>query len=753
MLGKRALVASLAAAATAVATAGTPAFANVQVGASGWQWGNPLPQGNTLRSASFAGTTGYAAGDFGTLLKTTDGGATWSGLPVGTFQNLSVVQALDANTVFAGGGCVARRSTDGGRTFTSIAFTPVEATCPASLTALSFVSPTLGYLLLSDGSVFTTDDGGTQFAQRTALPGTSAAGGAAQPTSLVFTSATTGVGATGDGRVFRTTDAGVSWRVVGEFGFGLRQLWFADADHGFAVGTGGNFLRTSDGGSTWTRADLGAGPLDYSGIRCADTQLCILSTVGGAQLVRTTDAGATAAAAITPSTSAVYTAAFASPTRVVALGASGTTVVSDDAGSTFTPVGGRLDARLGALRAGATRGTAFALGGPGVLARTTDGGRSWSRGSVPTSSVVTDVSFPTADVGYALDATGGLFRTANGGRTWKTLGAGTTARVNAVLAPSADVVLTAGVRGLRRSADGGGTFAPIGGRGAPRATLTALAQRGGAIVASGARTIVASRDGGRSWRAVPRPGQRRDGGGGVSVRQVAFVSATTGWLLDDRGGVWRTTDGGRRWTALDAVGTRAVTGLAASSARAAYLVLERFGGNGGGYLLRTADAGATWQPQFVIADAIAAGGVVAPPGGIDYLLGSRSQLLSTTTGGSVGAPSRLTLSTRRRRLSKPGRVTVSGRLSPAGRSARVVVSALIGRSWSSQTADVAANGAFVTAWRVPRGTTRFVAQWTGDFSAAGAGSRVLDVTVGKSAKRSPRRAPRGGRKRGGGRRR
>ena len=70
------------------------ASASVQVGSSGWQWGNPLPQGNTLRSMSFAGVNGYAAGDFGTLLRTADGGVTWSGLLSGTFTNLSVDENL-----------------------------------------------------------------------------------------------------------------------------------------------------------------------------------------------------------------------------------------------------------------------------------------------------------------------------------------------------------------------------------------------------------------------------------------------------------------------------------------------------------------------------------------------------------------------------------------------------------------------------------------------------------------------------------
>jgi photosystem II stability/assembly factor-like uncharacterized protein len=159
------------------------ASANVQVGSSGWSWGNPQPQGNTLHAMAFAGSTGYAVGDFGTLLQTTDGGSTWAGLPAGTFTNLTRLQVLDANTVIAGGGCVARRSIDGGRTFTRIAFTPVESSCPdkSKLAAFSFLSANHGYLVLADGSVFETTDGGTEFAPKTGVPGTAVTRPASPP--------------------------------------------------------------------------------------------------------------------------------------------------------------------------------------------------------------------------------------------------------------------------------------------------------------------------------------------------------------------------------------------------------------------------------------------------------------------------------------------------------------------------------------------------------------------------------------------
>lgn len=44
-----------------------------------WFWQNPLPQGNTLHGVNFVSSTeGWAVGDYGTILKTTNGGTTWT---------------------------------------------------------------------------------------------------------------------------------------------------------------------------------------------------------------------------------------------------------------------------------------------------------------------------------------------------------------------------------------------------------------------------------------------------------------------------------------------------------------------------------------------------------------------------------------------------------------------------------------------------------------------------------------------------
>src|SRR4051794_33277368 len=254
------LIGAIACAVGALAALPTAAPAAVQVGSSGWQWGNPQPQGNTIAAMSFAGTQGYAAGEFGTLLHTTDAGATWTGLLSGTFTALTEVQAIDGDSVFAGGGCVARRSDDGGRTFRRLAFTPVKSSCREGLVAGWFVNQTTGYLVLADGTVLRTDNDGDTFAQRNPLPGTRAQNGGAQPVDVVFLTDAVGVAATSDGKLYRTVDGASSWTLVGSSARVVRSLTFVDASNGVAVGDGGLFLRTTHGGATWTPHGLGAPP-------------------------------------------------------------------------------------------------------------------------------------------------------------------------------------------------------------------------------------------------------------------------------------------------------------------------------------------------------------------------------------------------------------------------------------------------------------------------------------------------------------
>ena len=733
-------------AACALAALPAAASANVQVGSSGWLWGNPLPQGNTLRAMAFGGTTGYAVGDFGTLLQTTDGGATWSGLPAGTFSNLTELQVLDATTLFAGGGCVARRSIDGGKTFSRIAFTNVESDCPAdsTLAALAFLNQNLGYIFQSSGQVFQTADGGTRFAAKIAVPGTKTAGGAAVPTDAAFTGESTGFVATSDGKVYGTTDGANSWKPVSETNRAVRAITFVSATVGYAVGDQSLFLKTTDGGATWKAQDVGGpGPQDLTGVQCADDKTCVITTKAGTRVIVTKDGGATFAFP-TPSTDPLFAAAFASATRLVAAGQQGSTAASDDAGGNFAPVGGRLLGQFTKVRAGRVAGSAFAPGPDGTLGRTIDGGKSWTRGNVATSQDVLDVSFPSVEDGYALDVSGGLFNTNDSGQSWKTLDTGTTARPSAVYAPTAGVVMVIGPTGVRRSTDSGGSFSAVRGDAVARTPLSGVDRAGSSIVAWGPQDLIASADGGKTWKKLLKPGTYKKVRGKkakvnrLGIRKADFVDARTGYLLDAVGRVWRTTNGAKSWTELVGVGTNAARGISFSSAKSGYLVISAFGdvSTPTGFLLRTDDGGATWHPQFVESQVIPDDGVAAG-GGTDYLLGGQQALLFSTTGGDAGGESGLTIKAPKTTYPKPAHIVVTGKLSPASGNERITVSYRRpgATRWTSQTVTASANGSFTSSWDVVRGVNQFVAQWQGNFRSRGDGSKVLTVTVKKATKK------------------
>jgi photosystem II stability/assembly factor-like uncharacterized protein len=634
------------------------------------------------------------------------------------------VQAIDTDAVFAASSCVARRSDDGGATFTRVAFTPVESSCREQFAAGWFVSRQTGFLALTDGTVLRTDNNGDTFAQKIPLPGTRAPGGPPLAVDLRFLTDQIGVRATSDGKIYRTTDGANSWSLVSDTTRTVHSFFFLDASNGFAVGDGSVFLVTTDGGATWTPKDIGIPPTNLRSIACATLKLCVMTTDTGKALVRTDDGGATAKL-VTPSQDPIFAAGFASPTRIAAGGATGATAVSDDAGLGFAPIGGRLSGTYSRVRAGGQTGTAFAPGDNGSLARTTDGGKTWTRGNVATSEDVIDVAFPTAQVGYALDSSGGLFRTNDGGATWKTLDTGTTARPFEVAAPSPSVVILVGPTGLRRSTDGGESFSTVTDRDVVKAKLDGIDRAGSALFASGARDLLRSTDRGKTWTPLHKPGR---------VLNVDFLDARNGYFLAQGGSLWRTANAGRKWSKLLGVGTERAYGMAFSSKSKGYLVIDRFGDSGqrSGFLLHTTDAGATWHPQFVVSTPILGSGIAATSSGTDYLLGGESSLLFTTTSGEAGKSSELSITTKKRKLGKAAGITVTGRLSPGSSNQLVTVSYLPPGSshWQHRTAKTSSIGAYTTSWRVRRGTNRFVAQWAGDFRSKGDGSGLLTVKVG-----------------------
>jgi photosystem II stability/assembly factor-like uncharacterized protein len=701
---------------SALSCAAAAQAAPVSVGHSGWTWGNPQPQGNDLTKVEFAGNRGYAVGTFGTILRTDDGGTNWSGLRSAERAAYNRLRVIDADSFVFGSQCALRRSDDGGATFSRLRFSAGSG-CQTPVTAFHFPTNDVGYLVRQDSTVLRTPDGGRTFAATAQVP---TSGRTVHDT--FFTSADTGFvveGSGPNGRIHRTTNGGQDWTEVAVETRNLLGIFFVDSQNGYAVGEGGAVLRSTDGGTSWSRRPAPGNP-SLSSVRCSDADSCVMTT-GGDAVISTDDGGETYSTASpgfsTPS------AAFATGNRVVAVGQRGGTALSDDGGASFVRKGGDIAAELpgtfGRLRA-TSPSVAHAAGPAGTVARTTDGGTTWSRVRMPTSNAITDVSFPDASNGYAVDSAGGVFSTDNGGTSWSILDSGGGDRPRGVIAVDAATALLVINRGLRRTTNGGEGFETVSDRDARRAALTDVDRTaGGALFGYGRRALILSSDKGASWATLRRPSRS-------SIVDADFVSSNVGYVLTADGRVWRTGNRARRWTELRTTGTQGGYSLSFGSASNGYLAIGDFNGEDGGWVLRTSNGGKSWRPQLVSAQAVDREGVAATSNIDGYLLTGGTNLFSTTSGGDQGADSAIQL-----RASRPDRRNnsrVSGTLSPARAGREVVLSTRDERSnrWRRRTVETDASGRFSLVYKISR-TTLIVAQWAGDELADPDGSAMRRI--------------------------
>jgi len=209
-------------------------------------------------------THGWAVGENGTILATTDGGHTWIAQRSGTDSLLNSVYFTDARHGYAAGDQVVMATSDGGATWR----VPLSG-FDTYVTHPSFIDGTRGWAKAGEpGHVLVTRDGGASWdAQTTGVPFVLA--------DVAFADARHGWGVGvdwGERRSFvlRTTDGGTTWGIAAVFDaedFVVFGTSFPDATTGWAVGcgcfdedgVGFGLIATKDGGATWSQVVRGSG--------------------------------------------------------------------------------------------------------------------------------------------------------------------------------------------------------------------------------------------------------------------------------------------------------------------------------------------------------------------------------------------------------------------------------------------------------------------------------------------------------------
>ncbi len=543
-----------------------------------WFWLNPQPQGNNLLATHFVNiTTGFAVGEFGTVLKTTNEGQTWTQLTTGTTRTLRAVYFVDASTGFVVGdsGTILKTIT-GGTEWSVLTSGTLNA-----LRAVLFRDGNTGTVTGNTGTILKTTDGGTTWTSQTS-------GTTRRLVGISYPTADTGYivgyaqGGPGGTAVMRTTNAGANWMTVDSVSNNFYTgVSFIDANNGFVCANSSRILQTTDAGATWLR-DTVAG--NWNGI------------------------------------------SYISPGNVYAIGSNGVMIKSADNGLTWTPLtSGVFSSLVGISFTSAENGTV--VGGAGNILHTTSGGTSWTNQlSSVTAQELFAVDFYNRNIGIAAGRGATLLRTTNAGKNWSSQSSGSIGIFRGLYVLNASTYIAVSDSGsIVRTTDAGETWSvqQLGGSQPLYSVYFSDNQNGFLVGANG--LIMKSTNSGETWTtqtsgttialvgtyflnemfgvAVGSGGiilKTSDAGttwttqtsGTNQILRSAFFSDTSNGIIVGSGGViLRTTDGGTNWAVIASGTTNQLRGVYFSDANTGTIA------GYSGTILTTTDAGATWTPQ------------------------------------------------------------------------------------------------------------------------------------------------------------
>jgi photosystem II stability/assembly factor-like uncharacterized protein len=701
----------------------TDARAAVPAGNTGWNWSNPLPQGNSLVRVASGGGRLWVGGATGTLLFSDDNGQSWSAVRTGLLDDVRTVEPISQQSVVFAGRCALRRSDDGGMTVRRLAWSASDDACAAEIKDVAFPTPMTGHVLLTNGDIYLTTDGGVSFSKQSVAPNSQAAGGSGVVGDLFFTTPQKGLVSV-DGKIFRSIDGGLGWAPVSAPSDLVGGLDFAFAGplNGFAAGANGTLLRTADGGESWqpvTPLGTFSGE-SLSSLACSDALQCVAVGARGMQLLRTVDGGASWSVT-SQGQGLVLGLGLAADGRALAVGPGGLMLVSDDHGVTWTRADRQASGVFRGLRSGSGR-VAWAFGDSGALAITRDGGGTWKQTTVPGDRTIVDAVVSGNRI-YVLDRSGLHQRSLAEGSEWSDVKVRTRGKPSGVMAWKDGRVMLVGARGVLVISGREGT-APGAPKSLLRTTLSSVDFAGSSVFVHGSKQIAVTRDRGVTWRRLKKPS------GSGTIARLDMVDAKRGYLLDKRAELFVTSDAGRRWKRIETTGANSAVTMAFGDRKHGYI------GDSAGRILATSDAGATWSRQYPFFDATEHSPLsivgVSRLGAFALVRGT-NQIFSTTTAGHTSVGSTLTIRPSLSRV-RPGTIVpVTGRLLPATGVERVsvlarVVGARGGTKWVTQNATVSASGTFTTKWKITADTV-LIARWSGDALHDGDAAPLRTVRV------------------------
>jgi len=258
-------------------------FASITYSQPGWiDWN--YSGGTNLSAGHFNDmNTGWAAGQFGTIIKTTDNCHTWVQQSTTISTWLNSVYFIGNKGWAVGTVGTILYTTNGGTNWLG------SAPYSYSLFDVDFVNESIGFTAGLNGYILKTETGGTSWLT----------GGNISPVvdlfSIEFTNPYTGWVSGQGGKIFKTTNGGINWVQQSTPVVNLLDEIYAVNDlYLFCSGDNGTVLKTTNGGTNWVQTNTGVTQWLHSvnfinvltGWSCGDEGVIIKTTNGGINWVR-----------------------------------------------------------------------------------------------------------------------------------------------------------------------------------------------------------------------------------------------------------------------------------------------------------------------------------------------------------------------------------------------------------------------------------------------------------------------------------
>jgi photosystem II stability/assembly factor-like uncharacterized protein len=624
----------------------------------GWCWQYPLPTGNVIFDIAFVDSnTGWAVGEAGQLLKTSDGGATWVPQRSGVIDDLQRVAFANPSVGWVvGDHGVVLGTTDAGATWTRQATAPGAGDGPWGL-KLVVLDERRVLVVPGFDDIRTTVDGGATWQGASLFPEQVTEDGTLWRTFDDRLMRATGFGADaptvsfaagadqdlriftmGDGRwgllltedratslldVYRTSDGGAAWSKIAPQGWPGRILYLKAFGSATAWATTEDGLyRSNDGGNSWAEltlpSDADFAQVSYS-VNAQDGQVLWFRHGNGYYL--TSDAGLS-----WKWLQVVHEPNVADQLTVGADGLwirYGTRLYrSHDEGVTWTqtfgPPADRPYVSLDAVWF-FDQNKGLALGIDGQLLETSNGGQSWRQGSstVGGSTVRRKLQFVSSSTGWMSSGVG-LSKTSDGGATWSTPASEMSGVDDFHFVDADHGWAISGGQFLFHSTNGGSSWVrQFDLPGYARAVRFIDTQVG--VVGRFDGSILRTEDGGATWQTRPT-------GGADLLTRFVFVNDKSGWAVGEHGTVLSTSDAGLTWHRVSVPTTEPLNDVTFVDEAHGWIV------GSSGTVLATVDGGQSWTLQASGASDFLTGAFFLDAY-TGWVVGNGGIVLATATGG------------------------------------------------------------------------------------------------------------------------